>query len=63
MRHRGRCEGGVFVSSEFSEICHDHPNNNQMTAVFGYVYKGMETIMALNLNVTGLHPVVAFVPC
>ena len=42
MRHRGRCEDGVFVSSEFSVICHDHPNNNQMTTVCGYVYKGME---------------------
>lgn len=42
MRHRGRCENGVYVSSEFSVLCRDHSVGNQMTTVFGYVYQGME---------------------
>ncbi|KAK4026562.1 hypothetical protein OUZ56_015566 [Daphnia magna] len=53
MRHRGRSLEGVYVCSEFSVICRDHPNNNQMTTVFGYVHRGIEicqNISRLNLN-------------
>lgn len=53
MRHRGRTIGGVFVCSEFSIICRDHPNNSQMTTVFGYVHSGIEIcqqISRLNLE-------------
>ncbi|XP_046448266.1 uncharacterized protein LOC124197055 [Daphnia pulex] len=53
MRHRGRTIGGVYVCSEFSVICRDHPNNSQMTTVFGYVHSGIEIcqqISRLNLE-------------
>ncbi|KAI9563493.1 hypothetical protein GHT06_010956 [Daphnia sinensis] len=53
MRHRGRSIDGVYVCSEFSVICRDHPNNSQKTTVFGYVHSGIEIcqhISRLNLN-------------
>lgn len=52
MRHRGRSPEGVYVCSEFSIICRDHPNNSHMTTVFGYVHRGIEVcqnISRLNL--------------
>lgn len=48
MRHRGRCEGGVYVSSQFSVICRDHGFNTQMTTVFGYVEQGLDVCLTIS---------------
>lgn len=42
MRHRGKCESGVYVLSEFSILCRDSPRDSQKTTVFGYVIQGMD---------------------
>ena len=55
MRHRmkrRKCNGDVYVSSEFSVICKDEKDNQELlTTVFGYVHKGLgvcEYISRLN---------------
>jgi cyclophilin family peptidyl-prolyl cis-trans isomerase len=55
MRHRmkrRKCDGDVYVSSEFSVICKDEEDNQELlTTVFGYVHKGLgvcEYISRLN---------------